>query len=219
MLNYTKHDPRHFDQRLYKGGGGTDALTDQEAARQQKIQAAVNMVNSKFTNNQQIYDDLGNAVTGAATNDLDKQFTTASKNNLFGLARSGLMGGSADAESGGDLAGRYAEGKIRATQAGLAAASDLKATDEKTRQNLISLSQSGIDTATAATLAAQQTAAAADNARATAGTTSVGRLFDDLGQAYLNSTLMAARNTQATPGSGVFGNTALSGNYNGRISN
>jgi hypothetical protein len=217
MLNYTKHDPRHFDSRLYKGGdGGAGALADQEAARQQKIQAAVDMVNSKFTNNQPIYDDLGNAVTAVANTDLDKQFATANKNNIFGLARSGLLGGSADAEAGGDLAARYAEGKIKAAQAGLGAASDLKSTDEKTRQNLISLSQSGIDTATAATLAAQQSAAAADSARAGASTATAGRLFDDLGQAYLNTTLANTRANTTVPGSGYFGNSSL-GNYSGRV--
>ena len=178
-----------WDKRLLKGGdGGAGQLRADESARQAKVQAAVDAINGQFTKaGTGGYDDLGGAVTGVANRDVDKQFTQASQQNLFGLARAGLLGGSVDAEAGGDLAQRYGEGKIKATQAGIGAASDLRATDEKTRQNLISLAQSGIDTGTAASLAASQSAAAADSARSNVAGTSVGRLFDDLGQAYLQN--------------------------------
>ena len=140
-------------RRIYfKGGdGGAGQLRADEAARQAKVRAAVDAVNNTFSgaNREAMYADIGNATRDVATRDLDKQFTQASKQNLFGLARSGLLGGSVDAEASGDLQQRYGEGKIRAEQAGVGAASDLQATDERTRQNLISLAQSGIDTGTA----------------------------------------------------------------------
>jgi hypothetical protein len=153
-----------------------------------------------------MYTDIQDATRDVATRDLDKQFTHASNQNLFGLARSGLLGGSVDAESGADLATRYGEGKIRATAAGQGAAADLRSVDEKTRQNLISLAQSGMDTGTAASMAAGQMAAAADTARATSQGASVGRLFDDMGQAYLaNQQLKARFPASTTPGSGTPG--------------
>jgi len=166
-----------------------------------------------------LYKDVGSATTDVATRDLDRQFTTASNQNLFGLARAGLLGGSVDAESGGDLQTRYGEGKIRAEQAGIGAASDLRSVDEKTRQNLISLAQSGIDTGTAASLAAGQSEAAASTAKANTAGASVGRLFDDMGQAYLASKVNAARFPNGVPqsssGSSFFGNLFTGKRYTG----
>ena len=194
MLIYTRHDPRFFDRRLHKGGdGGAGAMRQQEEERQAKVQAAVDAINGKFgygdanasAQRQAMYDDVKSATRDTALRGLDKQYTTASQQNKFGLARSGLLGGSVDAESGADLTTRYGEGRIQAEQAGIGAASDLKALDEKTRQNLISLAQSGIDTGTAASLAAGQMAAAADSARSGAAVANVGDLFGNMSQAYL----------------------------------
>lgn len=196
------------------GDGGSSQMRADEAARQQKIQSAVDAVNGQFAGSGRnaMYTDIGDATKQVATRDLDRQFTQASKQNLFGLARAGLLGGSVDAEAGGDLQQRYGEGQIKATQAGEGAASDLKSTDEKTRQNLISLAQSGIDTGTAAQLASGQMSAAADSARANSGSATVGRLFDDLGQAYLQNTALRARYPNGLPAqsggsmfSGLFG--------------
>ena len=168
-----------------------------------------------------LYTDIGDATTQTATRDLDRQFTTASNQNLFGLARAGLSGGSVDAESGGDLQSRYGEGKIRAEQAGVAAGADLRSIDEKTRQNLLGLAESGIDTGTAASLAAGQSAAAAEAAKAGTAGASVGRLFDDLGQAYLNNRVATAQYPNGLPqqsgGSSFFGNLFTGKGYSGKV--
>jgi hypothetical protein len=202
------------------GDGGASDLRAQEADRQKKIQSAVDAINGQFASaGDTPYQGVQSATKEAATRDLDKQFTAASKNNLFGLARSGLLGGSVDAESGGDLQQRFGEGQIKAEQAGIGAASDLKAADERTRQNLIGLAQSGIDTGTAASLAAGQSASAAEAAKANAGSATVGRLFDDLGQAYLTNNALKARYGSTTPqqtsGSGYFGNLFSGKQYAG----
>ncbi|MGC4395991.1 hypothetical protein [Hydrogenophaga sp. T2] len=145
-----------------------------------------------------MYADISNATRDVAVRDLDRQFTQASNQNLFGLARAGLLGGSVDAESGADLATRYGEGQIRATAAGQGAAADLRSVDEKTRANLISLAQSGLDTGTAAAMASGQMAAATDAARSQANAATVGRLFDDMGQAYLQNQVLRARTAPTT---------------------
>lgn len=212
-----------WDRRLMKGGdGGASQLRADEAARQAKVQAAVDAINGQFNSpgRTAMYTDIGGATRDVATTDLDKQFTQASKQNLFGLARAGLLGGSVDAEAGADLSQRYGEGKIKAEQAGVAAGADLKSVDEKTRQNLISLAQSGLDTGTAAQLAAGQSAAAADTARANAAGTTVGRLFDDLGQAYLQNKSLSARYPNGLPaqqGGGIFSNLFAGKSYSGRV--
>lgn len=145
------------------------------------------------TARESMYSDISSAVRDTALRDLDRQYTDASKRNTFGLARSGLLGGSVDAESGAQLQELYGEGRLKAAQAGLGAASDLRSQDEKTRQNLISLAQSGLDTGTAASMAAGSMASAADVARSQAGGATVGRLFDDLSQAYVTNQVMKTR--------------------------
>ena len=169
---------------LAKIGGGTfDEQAYNKALADYQTQQSGTEANKVAR--QAMYDDVKGATRDTALRGLDKQYTTASQQNKFGLARSGLLGGSVDAESGADLTTRYGEGRIQAEQAGIGAASDLKALDEKTRQNLISLAQSGIDTGTAASLAAGQMAAAADSARSGAAVANVGDLFGNMSQAYL----------------------------------
>lgn len=165
------------------------------------------------------YTEIADAVRQMAMRDLDRQYSQASQRNTFGLARNGLQGGSVDAEAGGELAELYGEGKLKATQAGQQSASDLRSTDEKTRQNLISLAQSGLDTGTAASMAAGQMSAAADLARSQAAGASVGRLFDDMTQAYMNNQYMKARYPSGAPqqqpsgyGTSVFSPTKYTGN-------
>lgn len=289
-----RHSVTPMETRHFKGGdGGAADLRAEEAARQAKVQAAVQAINSQFgkgaataapsqadfmtpgtpaqnasegywqnvdsgdgstmqwtppvpgtagtpgglnqdaydaamakwnseqgaaTTRNALYDDVSSATRDVALRDVDRQFTQASKANKFGLARSGLLGGSVDAEAGGDLAERYGEGRIRAEQAGVAAAADLQSTDEKTRQNLISLAQSGIDTGTASSLAAGQMAAAADSAKSAAAGASVGDLFGDLSQAYLANRIATARQTgqaQQPGGSNFFGNLFSGRAYTG----
>lgn len=152
------------------------------------------------TARERMYTDISGAVRQTAMRDLDRQYSKASQRNKFGLARSGLLGGSVDAESGGELTTLYGEGKLKATEAGKGAASDLRVNDEKTRQNLIGLAQSGMDTGTAASLAAGQMGAAAELARSQTGTATVGRLFDDMSQAYVNNQVMRARYPNGVPG-------------------
>jgi hypothetical protein len=147
-----------------------------------------------------MYREISDAVSQTATRDLDRQYTDISKKNLFGLARSGLLGGSVDAEAGGQISELYGEGKLRASQLGQQAGSDLRVTDERTRQNLIGLAQSGLDTGTAASLAAGQMGAAAEAARAQGNSASVGRLFDDMGQAYLRNEYIRSRYPNGMPG-------------------
>jgi hypothetical protein len=193
---YTPGTPGGFDDAAF-----SKAMADHEARKAQIYgtgDPAASAAQTKATR-ESLYTDISNAVRDTAMRDLDRQYTTASRRNKFGLARSGLLGGSADVESGGELQTLYGEGKLKATQAGQQAGSDMRVTDEKTRQNLIQLAQSGLDTGTASGLAAGQMAAAADSAKAAAAGTSIGRLFDDLSQAYVVNQVAKARNTAAQP--------------------
>lgn len=228
-LIYPPHDPRRTDARLYKGGdGGAGEMRAQEEERQRKVQQAVDAINARFgvgsgaakAARDAMYTDISGAVRDTAMRDLDRQYTQASQRNKFGLARAGLLGGSVDAEAGGELQTLYGEGKLKATQAGMQAGSDLRMQDERTRQNLIGLAQSGLDTGTAASMAAGQMSAAADLAKSQAAGASVGQLFDNMSQAYLQNQVLKARYPNGLPqqgGSGYSSNLFGTNGYVGRV--
>lgn len=132
-----------------------------------------------------LYNQQRQAVTDLNRRDVDRQFFDAERQNRFGLARAGLTGGSADIDSNAELTRRTNEGLIKAAGIGDQAAADLQTADERSRQNLISMAQSGIDTGQAAQMALSQLDANSANAASARSGATVGNLFGDLSQAYL----------------------------------
>lgn len=182
--------PRNRSERLrpHKGGGGGDGGAGaREAERQARIVAATNQINSIFNgaNRDTMYNDQKSAVYDLNKAEVDRQAAVAERANRFGLARSGLVGGSADVDSNAELNRRTNEGLIRTGGIADQSAADLKLQDEKTRANLISMAQSGIDTGSAATMALNGLSVNADQAAAQRNGATIGSLFGDLSQAYL----------------------------------
>lgn len=132
-----------------------------------------------------MYNNQRSAIYDLNKAEVDRQAGVAERDNRFGLARSGLIGGSADVDSNAELNRRTNEGLIRAGGIADQSAADLKLQDEKTRSNLISMAQSGIDTGSAATMALNGLSVNADQAAAQRNGSTVGSLFGDLSQAYL----------------------------------
>ncbi len=172
------------------GGGGGDPGADarqQEKERQQRIQAATESINATFNNSGRdaLYSDQKTAVYDLNKREVDRQASEAERMNRFGLARTGLLGGSVNVDSVADLDRRTNEGLMRAGGIADQAAADLKTQDERTRSNLISLAQSGIDTGTAAQQALKGLEVNSANAASARAGSTVGSLFNDLSQAYL----------------------------------
>ena len=132
-----------------------------------------------------LYADQKTAVYDLNKREVDRQAAEAERLNRFGLARTGLLGGSVNVDSVADLDRRTNEGLMRAGGIADQAAADLKTQDERTRSNLISLAQSGIDTGTAAQQALKGLEVNAANAASARAGSTVGQLFNDLSQAYL----------------------------------
>lgn len=177
--------------RLYFKGGSTKSAERMEKERQAKIEAAIRAINQIFDSKaasagrEKLYADQRDAVYEINARDVNRQYGDAERNNRFGLARHGLMGGSVDVDSNARLQEISNEGLMKASGIADSAAASLKSKDESAKQNLISLAQSGIDTGTAQQMAIEKlntTAQEAEGARAGA---SVGDLFGNLGQAYL----------------------------------
>lgn len=192
--------PRNKGERMrpHKGGGGGDGGAGQrEAERQARIKAATDEINKIFNASprETLYSDQKSAVYDLNKAEVDRQAKEAERKTRFGLARVGLMGGSEDVDAAAENDRRTNEGLLRAGGIADQAAADFRVADERTRSNLISMAQSGIDTGTAAQMALGGLKANSDSmAQARAGAT-VGGLFNDLSQAYLiNQTLAGKAN-------------------------
>ncbi|SSW64314.1 hypothetical protein AVE30378_01016 [Achromobacter veterisilvae] len=172
---------------IWDGSSGGYNVLDQDAINQAlrsgQLYTGVQRVAGMDRN--AMYDQQRQAVTDLNRRDVDRQFLDAERANRFGLARSGLIGGSADIDSNAELQRRTNEGLIKAAGIGDQAAADLQTSDERSRQNLISMAQSGIDTGQAAQMALSQLDANSANAASARSGATVGNLFGDLAQAYL----------------------------------
>ena len=164
-----------------------------------------------------LYADTRSAVYDLNKMEVDRQAKEAERVNRFGLARSGLLGGSVNVDSVADINRRTNEGLLRAGGIADQTAADLKAADERTRANLISMAQSGIDTGSAATMALQGLNSNAQSvASAKAGAT-IGGLFNDMSQAYLANQMNMGRSAGAQqPGQQWYGVSSPSQTYGGR---
>lgn len=162
-----------------------------------------------------LYADQRTAVYDLNKREVDRQATEAERLNRFGLARTGLLGGSVNVDSVSDLNRRTNEGLMRAGGIADQAAADLKTADERTRSNLISLAQSGIDTGTAAQQALKGLEVNAANAASARAGSTVGSLFNDLSQAYLINQGNQGRQSGMQYGNQWFGPTPPSRTYQG----
>lgn len=186
--------------RPHKGGGGGDGgAGEREAQRQARIEAATAEINRVFgdAGRDKLYQDQKTAVYDLNKKDVERQALEAERANRFGLARSGLAGGSVDVDANAELNRRTNEGLIRAAGIADQSAADLKVADERTRSNLISMAQSGIDTGSAATMALNGLSANADSVASQRNGATVGNLFNDMAQAYLYNQQQAGRNSVA----------------------
>jgi hypothetical protein len=199
------------------GGGGGDPAAEsrrQEEERQARIKAATDEINNIFANKVKKTNPDGSEfwVDGDPANARDTLYADQRKTvydlnkteaigplGFLGLARMGLLGGSVDVDSNAELNRRTNEGLLRAGGIADQAAADLKASDEKTRSNLISMAQSGIDTGTASQMALQGLKVNADSVAQQRSGSSIGSLFNDLSQAYLANQVNAGRASGFSP--------------------
>jgi hypothetical protein len=167
---------------------------------------------------EQMYKDQRSAVYDLNKMEVDRQAGEIERQNRFGLARSGLLGGSANIDSMSEIGRRTNEGLMRAGGIADDASASLQNADEQTRNNLISLAQSGIDTSTAAQMASQGLKTNADNAASARSAATIGGLFDDLSQGYLTYQRNMGRQAGAAQGQQQFygATSARTGGSQGR---
>ena len=164
---------------------------------------------------EKLYDEQQQAVYDLNAKEVNDQYADAERANRFALARNGLLGGSSDVESNANLQEKTNEGLIKAQALGQQAASDLRTADEQSKQSLISMAQSGIDTGTAQQMATAQLNSNAQSALGQRGGATIGNLFDNLGQAYLNRQIMNAANNGYNWYNNQYGNLSANKTYQG----
>lgn len=148
---------------------------------------------------ERLYDQQRDSIYELNTDEVNRQFEEAERQNRFGLARSGLMGGSVDIDSNAELMRRTNEGLLRAGGIADQSAADLRTQDEQARQRLISMAQSGLDTGAAESLALSSLSTNAESAAAQRNGATIGSLFNDLGSAYLQNQVLTGGATQFNP--------------------
>lgn len=219
--------PRNKGERIkpHKGAMGDGGAGDRETERQARIKSATDEINRIFNNQggdpannrDTMYQDQRKAVYDLNTNEVNRQAGEAERVNRFGLARSGLLGGSADIDANAELNRRTNEGLLRSGGIADQASADLKVQDERTRSNLLSMAQSGIDTGSASTMALEGLKANAANAAAARGGSTIGSLFNDMAQAYLVNQGVVGKASNANPYAQWFGVSSPQDQYSGNV--
>lgn len=171
-----------------------DNARREEEARQGRIAAAVKSIQDVFgdAEREKAYAAQRDAVYRMNVAEVQRQQQEAERALRFSLARSGLLGSSAEVYQKGELARAGNEGMLRAGSIADAASADLRQSDERSRQSLTSLAQSGMDVG----VAQQQALSALDANRSAASSAStaasVGNLFGGLLDAWNRGRAQAA---------------------------
>ena len=140
------------------GGGNSSASNEaqrREDERQAEIKRATSAIDSAFGGRGAQQQDFVGALRSFLSGDVRKQQKIASRGLKFGLARSGLTGGSAAVDTGRTLGEEFSTGLLKAERGAQAGLSDLKASDEAARLQLLGLAQTGLSSTTAADRAAE----------------------------------------------------------------
>lgn len=164
---------------------------------------------------EKLYDEQRQAVYDINARDVNRQYGDAEKANRFGLARNGLMGGSADVDSNARLQEMTNEGLVKAGGIADNASSSLRAADESARQSLIAMAQSGIDTGSAQQMAEKQLESTSQRAQGERSGASIGNLFGNLSQAYLRGNTNQTLTQNAVNGYGYNGGNSVRKTYGG----
>lgn len=177
------------------GGGdkATKRAEQAEAARQAQISGNVGSINAAFRGREPQYADVGNALRSRLNTELAQKRGEASRQTKFALAKSGLTGGSAAIDAGRRLTREGQEGTLGVERMARAGEADLRAKDEASRLQLISLAQSGSDIGNAGQQAASMLRSNIDSAKNANLVNGLGDVFGSSANAYKRAQDAAAR--------------------------
>ena len=191
--------------------GGSDRATRQaqanEERRRREIMQATTAIERAFGSGARAdqLDEFINAWRGQFTTEARKQKEDAARRAKFASARSGLTGGSADADLKVKLGESFQSGLLKGERLSQEALSDLKTADVRSKQDLLALAQSGINVSSASMQAAQALQSNLAGARAKIGAESLGDIFGEI-ESNLVAAEQAAQRRRGLRESEVFAN-------------
>lgn len=185
------------------GSGGGDASRQARIAeeqRQARIADTTARINSVYDapDRKNQYSDFLGAVRQHYNDDATRQKQVADRNLKFSMAKSGLSGGSADADARQTLGEEFTRGLLKSEDNAQAALGDLKASDESSRLQLLTMAQSGLDATTAASRAMANVQQGAQTARARATADGLGDIFAATNKTYQQQQEAAGRRAGMT---------------------
>jgi hypothetical protein len=157
-----------------------------ERGRQMQMQGNESAVNKIYDSpeRQAQYGQFLQAMRNDYTRGLDRSHAAAGRKRKFGMARRGLIGGSADADSARDLREAYLTELLGAERNAQAATENLKGTDFNARQAMLGLARGGADTATAGVINGFGTMAGAQMNNYMAPAQALSGFLDTAGKMY-----------------------------------
>lgn len=123
----------------------SNAAAAADATRQNNINQSIQQINAAYgspTRQAQI-DAFGRNLNDYYTGQVNEQEATNARNLKFAQARSGLTGGSANVDANTQLAKDYTKGLLQASQTAQAGKASLQQSDVNSKNNLISLAETG----------------------------------------------------------------------------
>lgn len=174
------------------GGGAQDQAKGMEQQRQAAIAKTVGDINTAFSGREGQYKDFITARRAQYGDELARQQKQAVKQNKFALARNGLTGGSVQVDTGKKLADDLNLGTIAAENKAGGELASLKAADENSRNQMISLAQSGASIGNGSAQTASALRANIESARAGSVPDTLGKVFGDTADIYKQMSEQAA---------------------------
>lgn len=179
-----------------------NAANQSNADRQAAIDASVSQITNAYSSPSRTsqYQQYGNNLNNYYTTQVNNQEQTNARNLKFGLARSGLTGGSAATDANTQLGKDYTSGLLQASSQAQAGTAALQQADQNSKNQLISLAEQGGNIGAIPTQVAQGQQANLNTAQAYGGTNSLNNLFTGTAGIYQNEQTAAAnRAAQANP--------------------
>lgn len=178
------------------GGGGSGVAKRAERAeieRKRDVRRATSAIDSAFAGRGTQLDDFVAALREQFGAEAGRQKTLADRQLKFSLARGGLTGGSAAADTGTELGEEFQRGILKGERLSQSALADLKSADEASRARLVQLAQGGASVTSSATNAARALSSNIEGVRSTSGIESLGDIFGDVRSLFVEQQEAAER--------------------------
>lgn len=159
------------------GNSASNAALQQQQQQQGTINSNISQINSAFSNRQGQYNDYLNALNKSYQTQLNLQQSQSSRGLKFAMARSGMTGGSVAADQGAELKREMGQGTVTASEQAQAKLAALQSSDQASKNQMVSLAESGANIGNAAAQTSTALQANINNAQSALGPDTLGNAF------------------------------------------